>query len=426
MDERKREIMQLLDKLEGYAIENELSGRFKNRIYECKNELSYENAQMSLICTEIDELLQSMEKKAMHNSVKTADKEQQRILQQLESKVRTMVQRCHDENRQAMDELDVRKQSLVTKCSMQMHDMVKTAAHMENIREEARYLQFYETIAYEYEKESTVIISEMFENMNQNYSHMVEHMSGMLQDVDTHGMRLVNGRNLYELENRRTTLGKKILSEVQACNHGKEKLLAYAKKTGKQIRKIVKSAEIKRKICALLPFLILLGIVLVNVITGFLMGPTEAEVTNEGINVGDAKEVFEWFQKLFGLQKILTTLNVVGMSAVFVVIAIVLIIVVIYMAYIKCLKKWCDSSISKKSAAYLENELLTFEQSGCLRQALEEEIQNAAEEYEVSNVTLLNEAFETFSIGNDAAQDNEKNGLLSLMEEWKYIKLQQR
>lgn len=423
MDERKQEVIQWLDKLESYAIENEFSSRFTDSIYECKNDLCRENAQIGAICTKIEELLQSMEKKAWSNVSMTADKERHEFLQQMELQVKKMVQRCHDENLQAMDELDVRKQSLLKKCSMQMHDMVKSAAHMEDIEEEARYLQFYENVAYEYEKDCVSVISEMFENMNQNYSHMVEHMSGLVRDVNSEGMRLINGKNLYELKNKRATLGKKILSEVQVSNNGKEKILSFAQKTGKQIRKIVKRAELKRKICTMMPFMILLGIVLINVITGYFMNSTESEAANVGIEVSDAMDIFDWFKKLFGLQKILTTLNVVGMSAIFVVIAIVLIAVVLYIGYIKYLKKSCHNFICKKSAVYLETELLAFEQSGCMRQALEEEIKNAAEEYERRNVTLLND---TFTFGERDVQESKVNEFTALMEEWKRMKLEQR
>lgn len=423
MDESKQEVIQWLDKLESYAIENEFSSRFIDNICECKNDLCSENVQIGAICTQIEELLQSMEKKVCPNLSNPADQERDEVLQQMELQVKKMVQRCHDENLQAMDELDVCKQSLLNKCSMQMHDMVKSATYVEDIESEARYLQFYENVAHEYEKACVSVASEMLENMNQNYSHMVEHMSGLVQNANSAGIRLINGKNLYELNNKRTTLGEKILSEVQVGNTGKEKIRSFAQKTGKQIGKIVKGAELKRKICAMLPVLILLGIILVNVISGFFMSPTEPKATDASIEVGDAMDVFDWFQNLFGLQEILTTLNVVGMSAIFVGIAVVLIVVVFYIGYIKCLKKSCHNVVCKKSAAYLEKELLAFEQSGCMRQALEEEIQNAAEEYELRNVTLLND---TFSFEERNMRVDKTNAFTALAEEWKRIKSEQR
>lgn len=319
--------------------------------------------------------------------------EQLALVQQMKQQVKKMVQRCHDENQQAMDELDIPKQSLLKKCSMQMHDMTKTAAHMEDIKEEARYLQFYENVAYEYEKGSISIVSEMFENMNENYSHMVEHMSAMIQNADNRGARLINGRTLYELDNKRTMLGKKVLSEAQIGNAGKEKINSFAQETAKQIRKIVAGTELKRKICAMLPFLILLGIVLVSVISGFFMNPADQEAASNGISISDAMDIFDWVKKLFGLQNVLTTLKIMGMSAVFIVVAIVLIVIVLYVVYVKLLKRSCNKKICKKSAAYLEKELLAFEESGCMRQALDEDISHAAKEYELHNATLLNDTF---------------------------------
>lgn len=69
----------------------------------------------------------------------------------------------------------------MTKCENQLKEILCVDAHIEEITHAARYIQFYENAASSFEKETTNIMSELFEAMDGNYTYIEEYEQQHLQ-----------------------------------------------------------------------------------------------------------------------------------------------------------------------------------------------------------------------------------------------------
>lgn len=97
----------------------------------------------------------------------------------------------------------------------------------------------------------------------------------------------------------------------------------------------------------------------------------------------------------------------------------ILIVALFYVIYIKLLRRWCDRSIAKKSAEYLQKEFAGFEQSNVLGLALEENIKTAMEEFEQRHLQLFND---TFAVWGSTQENQKKTRLDELVRKWNSIR----
>lgn len=414
MDEKKQELLQWLNKLEKYAEEINLSSRILDRIKECKANLHKEEIEIDKIQCEIEEVFKSIEKKALPESANSDKKEKGVTLQEIREQIKKIVQRCHDDNEEVIDGTTDHKNTVLKKCDEQMKKIVQADKYMEELKQEALYVQFYEEIADEYKKGSISVISEMLGDMEQNYTHMIGHMKGMLQNTDSFKTGKINEKAFYELDVKREAVGEKLQAELEENNTGKNIILSFAKRTVSEIKKIVDSAELKKKVLAILPMVAAAIIFLINTLTKSLGSSAETETANNEFIafLGEAVEIIKVLKKLFGSGGT-SVMSIVAKVAPFIIVA------VIYIIYLIVLKKKCNDEISKKSAAYLQTELIEFEQNGLLRQDLNNLIRNTAEEYEHQHAELFNHIFD---FSDDETPNKKKDQLIELAEEWNKIK----
>lgn len=413
VDKKRQELIEWLDKLEKYAGDTELSTRIRDRIGECRNLASNADTDEGKLQTEIEELLSSIGKKEPAGSVVASDAGKTETSENIEKQLKKMAQNCQRENESFVEGMSERKNLILQKYSNQINEITYTDSNAVRIQSEAEYLQFYETIAWGYEKDVAFLISEMFEGLKNNYTHMLDHMKSMLRSVGAFQSGAMEAKVFAELDEQKENVGRSIQAEMENKGAGKERILSFAKRTWKTVKKIVKKEEIKRKLLTMFPWLLLLFVIGGNVIGGLISGQrqkTTEKTFLERVNI--LNDILDLLEKTPLLGKLL-------LSSTFLAIAVLFLVVAVYVIYLKMVKKYSERSMCRKSAAYLKKELVSFTQNGCLQHALEEELKEAVEKFETEYLLILNRAFVNPQQETDRA-DRERWS--KIVEEWKNIR----
>lgn len=429
MDERKQEMLRWLDELGQYADENGLSSRIMDGIEACKADLKSGNVEMDKIQLEAEQLLDSIRKKAVPEPVRDKDAEGRVTFEDVERQIKKMAQRCHDENESSIQDMSERNHLAVKKCEAQLKEILRTDAHLEELKHGAKYIQFYQKAAFGFQKEVSYLVSEVFEAMNQNYTRMLDHMRSMFRSLRGSGNETIQEKTLYEMDVKREEIGRKLQADVESWEPGRKEIVSFAERTGPQISQIVNEAERKRKLYAMLPVLVVLVFLLGSIISWAVAAASDAEAAYAETQEADTgTQLGE--QLLNQLPDIVETVVDVGDIAsslikklVTVIIPAVifgiLIVALFYVIYIKLLRRWCDRSIAKKSAEYLQKEFAGFEQSNVLGLALEENIKTAMEEFEQRHLQLFND---TFAVWGSTQENQKKTRLDELVRKWNSIR----
>lgn len=412
MDKRKQELVQWLDKLEEYARDTELSTRITDCIQECRNNVYNKNTNEEKLRTKIEELLNSIERKSNSEPVKADAAEKTVASEDIEKQLKRMAQNCQRENESVVEGVEERKALILQKCSNQMKEIAWTDANAELIKNETSYVQFYEKIAVGYEKDISLLIAEMLEDIKENYTYMLDHIKSMFHSIGVFQSKLVEEKVFVKLDEQRYAVGKSIQAEIEMEGAGKKQILSFAQKTGVKIKKIVKKEQRKKKGMILFPWLLMLLAIAGNVVVQIAKGSQETVEKTLLEKLKELNDILELLQKSSLLLNSLV-------AFIFVALAVLLLIAVIYALYVKVVKRCCERSMCRKSAEYLKKELIQFEQSGCLQLSLDAVVKDAAERFEQKYLLLLNGAFVSPKQEKERA---EKERLSKLVEEWKNIR----
>lgn len=429
MDERKQEMLRWLDELGQYADENGLSSRIMDGIEACKADLKSGNVEMDKIQLEAEQLLDSIRKKAVPEPVRDKDAEGRVTFEDVERQIKKMAQRCHDENESSIQDMSERNHLAVKKCEAQLKEILRTDAHLEELKHGAKYIQFYQKAAFGFQKEVSYLVSEVFEAMNQNYTRMLDHMRSMFRSLRGSGNETIQEKTLYEMDVKREEIGRKLQADVESWESGRKEIVSFAERTGPQISQIVNEAERKRKLYAMLPVLVVLVFLLGSIISWAVAAASDAEAAyaetqeaDTGTQLGEQllNQLPDIVETVVDVGDIASSLikNLVTVIIPAVIFGI-LIVALFYVIYIKLLRRWCDRSIAKKSAEYLQKEFAGFEQSNVLGLALEENIKTAMEEFEQRHLQLFND---TFAVWGSTQENQKKTRLDELVRKWNSIR----
>ena len=419
MNERNDEIIRWLSKLEEYAMEAGLPGRIQDRIKECKNRLYHETMEPDRLQREIEEILGSIRKKTGIVENKSNTTNQNFTAQDVEMQMKRIVQRCKDENERTKESIQEQEIIILNKYYEKLKEITRTKAHLEELRDEVSYARFFDNMAVAYRREVSFLISEMLEGLRSNYTHMLNKMKNLFQEMGQVGME----RNFYEVEQKRESIAGKLQGEMETRNEAGREIQAFAQNTGDRIKNIVKSTERKKKIYSLLPALLIAFMVLVPGVIGVLgaLSSTENVATEENISEQEASG-FDMFLTVLenadAIDSLLSTIGMLTLPLLCLLVFVVVMVVVFYVLYIKHLKKKCDEEIARKSAEYLQGELAAFCQGNSLKSMLDEMIKNVVNEYEQQHTALLNQSF--FNTGSQT-ECREQDSFTKLLMEWEDI-----
>ncbi len=441
MDKKKEKKLEWLSHIEQYAKEKNLSARILDSIEECKNKIEAKDADWKVINREIEELLDSIEKKTVPAVLKAENKENEISVQAVETQLKRMAQRCHMENEGSINSIEERKSMILKNLYIKLSEITRTKAHLDELKNEELYIQFYQKQKEDYEKNVFGMMKELLEDISNNYGHLIKHMRSMFQSIGGHKDGVGNERFYYEHEERKLGLKKKLQGEIETLEVGGSDIETFRQKTRKDIKKIVRKSERLRKVLIWAPLLILFCSFMVNAVINQEKNReiVEGAATEEQLQEDDsplqdmmldiAKESGEQLLKSVTVSQVKTFINVLGNGLRAFVIAvgsvaifILLLIIVVYITYLKLLKVWYNNRICRQCGDYLQKEINSFEQNNNLITQMDDAVKTIVDEYEQQYLLILNNLISGTKFDPNNAEKKEAEQFAAFREEWNVLK----
>lgn len=429
-NEKQEKTLAWLNKLTNYASENKLPLRIIDELDECKKQLTLPDVDWDYINRTIESILNSMEQKTVTQAISEKQNDNEVSAQMVQAEIKKMAQRCRSANSSTIKSMTERKNTIVKKNCEQLSEISYTKAHIEELKNEDVYLQFFQTCKTKYERDSFEMFRELLQNISENYSYMLDQMKSMFQTIDGYKNGIGNEKFYYEYEEQKNGIEQRLLGELQTAESGGQNIMSLAQATKKSVKHTVKKLTRYRKLLAWLPIM-----VLVCVLTAGIAG----KIIEKQKNIDQIEEVAdsentsskkttqeitdnEYINLSSGGNSRQSTEGRSIKTKVEIAILISVISVLIYMAYLKMLRVWCDRRICKQCGEYLKTELYKFERSGSLKEKLDIVMENAAEEYERQYMDVLNHLFQDTKYDLNSVQTSKEVEFSALRAEWNEYK----
>lgn len=411
MDEKQMMALKCLDELTEYAAKHKLPMRIMDELEDCRKQLASGNVDWNALNLSIESLLNSVEQKTVTQNTQVANNNGEEVsVEMVKEQVEKMAKRCRGDNAASIAGMAERKNVIVRKCCEQLMEISHTRAHLEELKNEDLYIQFFQNCKTKYESDSFEMFRELLQSVGENYNHMLNHLKSMFQSIGGYKNGIGSEKFYYEYEEQRTGIDQRVQGEIQTADIGGGDIISFAQTTKEPVKKIVKKLVRKRKFLAWVPVLIVFCLITIGIVGKVAVNQNEAKQVVADADTGDGdsslidagkevaidvgKEIAKKELSKIPLSAIMNWLKTFLISLGAVLILIVMIIVLLYMLYLKILKRWCDHQISKRCGEYLKTELLRFEQTNEFASKLDAAMENAAEEYESQYMNVLNNLFQ--------------------------------
>lgn len=440
MDERQTTALKCLDELTEYASKNKLPMRIMDELEDCRKQLTSGNVDWNALNLTMEGLLNSMEQKTLKQNTQVIDNNNEAVsVEMIKEQVEKMAKRCRADNITSIADMSGRKNVVIKKSCEQLMEISHTNAHLEELKNEYLYIQFFQNCKTRYERDSFEMFRELLQSVSENYNHMLNHMKSMFQSIDGYKNGIGNEKFYYEYEEQRTGIDQKVQGEIQTADIGGGDIITFAQTTNEKVKNIVRKLVHKRKLLAWVPLLVVLCFLVIGAVGKLSVnkeetkqvaadadtGVDDSSLMDEGkeIAIDVGKEIAKKELSKISMSEIINWLKTGLISLGAVLILIIMIIVLLYMLYLKILIRWCDHKISKQCGEYLKTELLHFEQTNEFSSKLDAAMENAAEEYERQYMNVLNNLFHgTQYHPENAAQTNEVSEFDSLRAVWNRVR----
>lgn len=432
MDTRQMMALEWMDGVEHYAREKQLPMRIIDGIEVCRKKMAAENADWKEISLMVTDLLDSIEQKAVPAAMEEK-REGQISIQAIEEQVRKMAQKCHGENQASVGNIAERKNIVVKKTYNDLREITHTKAHLEELKDQNAYLQFFLKIKSEYEKNAFQMFRELLQDINGNYDHLIKHIKSMFQSIGGHKYGIGSEKIYYEYDSQREGLNNRFQNEVVSLESGGNEITDLGQETAETVKKTVKKLTVIRKILAWVPLLLLL----IGLAIGAVTTHEENIEVIESVQTGDSEEgdFSGWLIDLGKnaiknapssvikgfLSKVVSFVVSLLIALGIALLAILLVIIVLYAAYLRILRIWCNNQICKECENYLTTELNRFEQSGSLVSRLDDAVTTTVENYEQEYLVILNQVFSGTAFDETSNDQKERNRFAELRETWSKI-----
>lgn len=439
MDTKQMMALEWMDGVEQYAREKRLSMRIIDGIEVCRKKMAAENADWKEISLMVTDLLDSIEQKTVPAAMEEK-REGQISIQAIEEQVRKMAQKCHSENQASVGNIVDRKNLVVKKIYNDLREITHTKAHLEELKDQNAYLQFFVKMKSEYEKNALQMIRELLQDISGNYDHLIEHIKSMFQSIGGHKYGIGSEKIYYEYDSQRENLNNRFQNEVVSMESGGNEITDLGQETAETVKKTVKKLTVIRKILAWVPLLLLLiGLAIGAVTTHEENIEVIESVQIEDLEDGEHSDVLASVKKQLAerakkeienasaseiklfLSKVMNYITVLFITLGIALLAILLVIIVLYAAYLRILRIWCNNQICKECRKYLTTELNRFEQSGTLVSRLDDAVTTTVEQYEQEYLVILNQVFSGTAFDTTSDDQKERNRFAELRETWSKI-----
>ncbi len=432
MDEKQVTALKCLDELTEYAAKHKFPMRIMDELEDCREQLASGNVDWNALDLSMESLLNSMEQKTVAQNTQVENNNGEAVsVEMVKEQVEKMAKRCQGDNAASIAGMAERKNVIVRNCCEQLMEISHTRAHLEELKNEDLYIQFFQNCKTKYERDSFEMFRELLQSVGENYNHMLNHLKSMFQSIGGYNNGIGSEKFYYEYEEQRTGIDQRVQGEIQTADIGGGDIISFAQTTKEKVKNTVKKLVRKRKFLAWVPVLVVLCFLAIGVAGKLAVNKDETKqvVADADTEDGDSslmdagKEIAKNELKKISLSAIMQWLKTALISLGAVLILIIIIIVLLYMLYLKILKRWCDHQISKRCGEYLKTELLRLEQTNEFSSKLDAAMENAAEEYERQYMNVLSNLFQDsqYHPGN-TEQASEAMKFDSLRAEWNRVR----
>lgn len=429
-DERQRETAEWFDELERYVKKKKLPMRIMDELEACRESALSGGADWSAVSRNVEELLESIAEKTVP-AVMQEKTENEVSPEAVRAQLEKMARRCHTENMTSLDSMKERKNTAVKKAYGQLFEISHTKAHLEELKNEDLYLQFFTQCKVTYERDVFGMVSDLLQSISGNYVYMADQMRSMFQSIGGYRNGMGNETFYLEYEGRKDGIDKSVQAEAETADVGGSDMISFGQKTKEVIKRIVKKLVRKRKLLAWVPLLVLLCLLTVSAVASQRQDRQEVESVETTDENGDAavKDVAqELGKKAAGSVTVGVMQAVAGFCLALIVslgamfILVLLVIGLLYICYLKLLKLWCNRQIRKRCGEYLKTELSRFEQENSLSPKVDIVMQSAADEYERQYMEILHQMFAGTGYGMQDPQQDEGAEWNTLSDKWNALK----
>lgn len=430
--ERQRETIEWFEALERYAREKKIPLRIMDELEECRGLALSDGADWNEVSRNVDELLESISGKIVPPVVQ--EKAEGGVsTEDIKAQLEKMARRCHTENLTSVDSMRERKNTVVKKMYGQLFEISHTKAHLEELKNEDLYLQFFTQRRNTYERDVFEIIRELLQSVSGNYAYMTDQMRSMFQSIGGYQNGIGNEKFYLAYEQRKDGIEKSVQAEAETADVGGNDMISFGQRTKDVVKGIIKKLVKKRKFLAWVPVLVLLCLLTAGVAAGQGQNGQETKQTavtekKDDTRIKDAvvDAAVEWGKDTMkDPEKVRSVVGFfrslfVSLGVLFVL--AVLVLVLLYACYLKILKSWCDRQIAKQCGEYLKTELSNFERENSLSPKVDAVMQSAADAYERQYMEVLNQLFTGTGYGKQDQQQNEMAAWNALRERWNALK----
>lgn len=313
----------------------------------------------------------------------------------------------------------------------QLSEISRTKAHLDELKNEDLYLQFFSQCRSSFENNVMEMVRELLQSISNNYSHMLDHMGSMFRSIDGYRKGLGNEKFYMEYEARRSGIDQKILGEAQTADVGGNDLISFGNRTKDAVKKIVRKLVRKRKLLAWVPLLVLLCLFTTTAVVRQERSKQTVESAEQVEKENDSvlkDVVIDYGKKAVKsaspgiLQAVVSLILALLVSLGAMVIFVVLVIILLYMCYLKLLKLQCNHQVCKRCGEYLNTKLQQFEQNNSFSRKLDTVMHNAADDYDRQYMDVLNHLFSDTGYEEKHEPQDENAEWTALHEEWEQIK----
>lgn len=439
MDTKQIKALEWMDSLGNYAREKQLSMRIIDGLEECKSKVKSDTVDWMEVNHKVEDLLSSIEQKTVPTASLKSNEEQV-SLKSVEEQVRKMAQRCQTENRASIENITERKNLTVKMAYDNLREITHTKAHLEELKNQSAYKNYFEKEKSEYEKNAFQMLRELLQDINSNYDHLLDHIKSMLSSIGGHKLGVGNEKIYYEYETKREGINSRFLNEISSSDIGGSKIVDLGLKTSEPVKVIVKKFIRKRKFLAWAPLLIIcMGLMIGSAVTREnnikVIEESQSQITDS-----EDDEQSTWLSDMAkqagkkaiknasssaianALASFLSFLSALLIALGSVLLAIVLLIIVLYVTYLRFIKTWCDRRICVECEKYLQIELDMFIQNNPITPVLDETIKTSVREYEEEYLVILNQIFSGNGLDAANEEQTELDYFYGLKESWNKIK----
>lgn len=435
MDKKQTTALKCLSELKEYAEKNNLPMRIRDELEDCQEQVSAAGVNWDTVNVVMEDLLNSIGQKTVPQSVQTEDcnssNNNEVSAEMVKEQIETMAKRCQADNTTSVAEMTERKNTVIKKSCEQLMEISYTKAHMEELKNEDLYLQFFQNCKTKYERDVFDMFRELLQSISANYDQMLNHMKSMFQSIGGYKYGMGSEKFYYEYEEQRTGIDRKVQNEMQTTDIGCNDIISFGQTTKETVKGIVKKLVGRRKLLAWVPIFLLLGFLAAGTVGRIVANQNKIEQAEAESDADEDKEFLKDVGKEViksNIGKITLKSIVNGLTSVLAILSEVLILLVIgivllYIIYLKILKKWCNHQIEKQCGEYLKTELFRFEQTNTFSLKLDTAMENAAEEYERQYMNVLNNLFRNSQYHMEQTESTDKMSEFDILRaEWNQVK----